>query len=283
MDIKLINAMKKAFSLMFAVMLLVTGGVNRLFNGDVYKFKYETAVVGIETLTRCQGVTNDGESWYFSGKNCLERVSIKTDEILALNTNAIPEEFAENFGSKHIGGLGYAKGKIYAPIEDSKVWKHPLIAVYSADTLEFTGEYLELSTHRHTRGVPWCFADAENNILYAGDSREEVRAYMYDLTTFEFLGTLEYSQPLDNIQGGEYYNGKLYFGTNDITRGVYTVDVSTGQVAKLFDRIAYEYKLIDNFGGEGEDITICPLENGTWLHTLQLGALFVDSALRHYE
>ncbi len=281
--IQFINIVKKLMALVFAAGLLFTGGINAAFNGSIYRYEASDGVIGLETLTRAQGVTNDGENWYFSGKNCLEKVNIATGDIIALNTDAIPGELAENFGSKHIGGIGYANGVIYAPVEDSKVWEHPLIVLYNAETLEYTGKYFELDVQKHTRGVPWCFADAQNGVLYAGDSRNDAQAYMYDLSTLAYLGTLDYSEEIKEIQGGEYYNGKLYFGTNDKTRAVYCADASTGEVEKLFDRIMYEYKLIDNFGGEGEDITVLPLENGTYIHTLQIGALFIDATLRHYK
>ncbi len=281
--LQFINVMKKLLSLLFAAGLLFTGGVNAVFNGRIAAFESSDGVIGIESLVRAQGVTNDGESWYFSGKNGLEKVDIASGEITALNTKAIPEELKERFGSEHIGGIGYANGMIYAPVEDSKVWQHPLIVLYDAETLEYTGKYFELPTENHTRGVPWCFADAQNGVLYAGDSRNETRAYKYDLTTLTYLGVLEYSREIKEIQGGEYYNGKLWFGTNDMTRAVYTVDAETGEAEKLFDRITYEYKLIDNFGGEGEDLTILPMEDGTYIHTLQIGALFIDATLRHYK
>ena len=277
-----LNVLKKLFSLLFACGLLVSGSVNAVFNGDIYPFDSSDGVIGIETLTRAQGVTNNGTYWYFSGKNCLEKVSMETGEIAALNVSAIPAEIAA-LGGKHIGCIGYANGYIYAPIEDSKVWQHPVIALYDAETLAYTGIFFELSTQRHTRGVPWCFADAGNGVIYAGDSRNDAEAFLYDINTFEYLGSLTYAREIADIQGGEYYNGKLYLGTNDMTRAVYVVDARSGEAEKLFDRITYEYKLIDNFGGEGEDITVCPLPDGTYIHTLQLGALFVDATLRHYK
>ena len=88
---------------------------------------------------------------------------------------------------------------------------------------------------------------------------------------------------MDAIQGGEVYKGKLYVGTNDSTRAVYTIDVKSGKVEKLFDRIMYQPKLIDNFGGEGEDLTVYPMEDGTLIHALDIGALLIDSNLRHYK
>ena len=77
--------------------------------------------------------------------------------------------------------------------------------------------------------------------------------------------------------------GKLYVGSNDSTRAVYSIDVKTGKVEKLFDRIMYQWKWIDNFGGEGEDVTVYPMEDGTVIHALDVGALFIDSNLRHYK
>jgi hypothetical protein len=71
--------------------------------------------------------------------------------------------------------------------------------------------------------------------------------------------------------------------SNDMTRAVYEIDLESGNAVKLFDRITYEYKLIDNFGGEGEGLTLLSMEDGSYIHTLQLGALFIDSSLNHYS
>ena len=216
-------------------------------------------------------------------KNYLEKVSLDNETILKINMEAIPAELSENYNSQHIGGISYYNGYIYAAVEDSKQWNHPLVVVFDANTLEFTGTFYEMSTERHTRGIPWLFVDGENGILYAGDSANYVDIFMYDLETMEYKGTLSCKEEIAKIQGGEYYNGKLYLGTNDITRAVYTVDCKTGEVEKLFDRIMYEYKLIDNLGGEGEGLTILPMDDGTLIHTLQVGTLFIDSSLRHYS
>ena len=277
------NLLKKCFSLFTALLLLLTGMVNSLFTGDIYPYESSTDTVALETLTRTQGVTTDGEGWIFSGKNALEKISIETNEIIALNPNAIPKELSEKFGSKHIGGISYHNGIVYAAIEDTKQWKYPIVALYDSQTLEYTGTYFILPTEQHTRGIPWVTVDAEHGVAYAGDSRNDEEIFVYDLETFEYLRTVTLSQEIEDMQGGEYGNGKLYIGSNDITRAVYSVDVNTGEVTKLFDRIMYEYKYIDNFGGEGEGLTLLKCEDGTYIHTLQLGALFIDASLRHYK
>ena len=278
-----LNILKKSLYLFFAVSLLMTGGINRVFTGDVYEYESVSSVIGLETLVRAQGVTTDGESFIFSGKNALERTDLDGNEILALNTRAIPGELSEKYGAAHIGGISCADGKIYAPLEDSKIWEHPLIAVYDAATLEYTGVYYELPTSLLTRGVPWVICDAENGFAYVGDSRNYTEIYKFNLSDFTYTETLTFDGEIKKIQGGEMYDGLIYFGTNDMTRAVYTFDPATGETAKLFDRITYEYTLIDNFGGEGEDLTVLPLPDGTYIHTLQLGALFIDASLRHYK
>ena len=278
-----INLFNKIFSLMLSLLLMATGGVNTLFNGDIKEYDSVDGVVGLESLVRAQGITTDGESFIYSGKNALERVSLDGGEVLAINTSAIEESFETEYGSKHIGGISCAGGKLYCAIEDSKVWQHPIIAVYDPVTLEFTGEYYELPTELHQRGVPFVIADSENGVAYTMDSRNYTEIFVWSLDNFEYLRTISLANEIKAAQGGEYYNGLIYFGTNDMTRAVYTVNPETGETNKLFDRIMYEYTLIDNFGGEGEDLTILPAEDGTYIHTLQIGATFTDATTRHYS
>ena len=210
-------------------------------------------------------------------------MNLRCDEIIALNEKAITDELKEKYNSQHIGGISYYDGIIYAALEDSKEWKHPIIALYDAETLEYTGVCYELPTELQTRGVPWVAVDGENGVAYTGDSRNYTEIYKFSLSDFTYIETITLSEEVQKIQGGEISDGKLYAGTNDMTRAVFTIDLRTGEVTKLFDRIMYEYKLIDNFGGEGEGLTILPMEDGTYIHTLQLGALFIDSTLRHYK
>ena len=277
------NIFNKIFSLMFAVLLSLTGTLNGFFEGEIYPYESENAVVGLETLTRSQDVTTDGEYFYFSGKHALEKVNLSCTEIIALNDKAITDELAEKYNSQHIGGISYYNGIIYAALEDSKQWNHPIIALYDAETLEYTGVCYELSTELHTRGVPWVVVDGENGVAYTGDSRNYTEIYKFSLSDFTYIETITLSEEVQKIQGCEIADGILYAGTNDMTRAVFTIDLATGEVTKLFDRIMYEYKLIDNFGGEGEGLTLLKMEDGTYIHTLQLGALFIDSSLRHYK
>ena len=273
----------KVFAVVFAALLTLTNGVNGFLNGDIYPYDSNSKVVGLESLERAQGVTTDGEYWYFSGKTSLVKIGFDNQTVYAYNYKALDGELSENYNSKHIGGISYYNGYIYASLEDSKQWQHPVIALYDAETLEYTGICHEVSSEILTRGIPWVAVDAENGFIYASHSKTVEEIHCFDLDTFEYVKSFAVSDPMDAIQGGEVYNGKLYVGTNDSTRAVYTIDVKSGKVEKLFDRIMYQPKLIDNFGGEGEDLTVYPMEDGTLIHALDIGALFIDSNLRHYK
>lgn len=273
----------RVLSVVFAALILLSGSLNTVFNGKIYPYESISTVVGLESLERAQGVTTDGEAWYFSGKTCLTKFAFDNETMLACNYKAIPDELAENFGSAHIGGISCYNGKIYAPLEDSKKWQHPIIALYDAETLEFTGEYHEMPKEILTRGISWLSCDAEKGLIYSSHSKDAQVIYCFDINTFEFVGEIALSQSIENIQGGEVYGGILYVGTNDKTRAVYMIDVENGNIEKAFDRIMYQPKLIDNFGGEGEDVTVLPMQDGTFIHALDIGTLFIDANLRHYK
>ncbi len=278
-----IDIIQKITSIIASILVILTATVNAPFNGNVEKWKCSSTVVGLETLTRSQDVTTDGEFFYFSGKNSLEKTDLSCEKIVALNTSAIPNELQEKYGSAHIGGISYYNGKLYAAVEDSDVWNYPLIVLYDCQTLEYTGEYYILPTTFQKRGVPWIAIDGNNRIAYTGDSRNYNEIFKFSLDDFSYLETISLSSEVKKIQGAEISDGFLYAGTNDIKRAVYKINLSNGNVEKLFERISYEYKLIDNFGGEGEGLTVLKMPDGTFIHTLQLGALFIDSSLRHYE
>lgn len=282
-----INLFKTSFYRMFAGLLAIlmtfSNGVNGLFNGDIYPYESNSKVIGLESLERAQGVTTDGKAWYFSGKSSLVKIDYDNVTVLACNYDAITDELEETYGSKHIGGISYYNGYIYAPLEDSKKWEHPVVALYDADTLEFSGICHEFSNEVLTRGMSWVCVDGEKGLLYSSHSKTADVIYCFDLNTYEFVNTITLSQTIKAIQGGEVYNGTLYVGSNDATRAVYTINTNSGNVEKLFDRIMYQPKWIDNLGGEGEDVTVYPMEDGTLIHALDIGALFIDANLRHYK
>ncbi len=203
-----------------------------------------------------QGVTNDGTYYYFSGKKNLGKANMKTGEIFLVNTSPIPKELQE-LGCDHIGGLSCYNGIIYAAIEDGPDYQHPFIALYDAETLAFTGRYYELPQELHVEGVPWCAIDVENQVLYTAEWSNATVLNVFALDDLHLLRTVPLSEPIDRMQGGEMFGGKLYLSCdeeNDLKR-VFSVDPTTGEVKVVFTR---------NIGKafEAEDLTVYPDADG---------------------
>lgn len=275
------NKVTQIISIVIAFLMGITGTINSLFNGDAYPYESCTRTLGLETFTRSQGVTTDGESWIFSGDGKLTRVSLDGETTIASNKKALAP--FEKYGSDHIGGISYYDGRVYASVEDGNSFSYPIVAVYDGESLEFTGKYKVISTDILFRGCPWVCCDSDRGWFYVGNSRNCKEIYAFDLETMEYVKTIPLESEIFKIQGAEMYGSVMIAATNDSTRAVYEVNLEAGTFEKMFDRIMYVPKLIDNFGGEGEDITVLPMEDGTLFHALDLGALFVDSNLRHYK
>ena len=273
---------------LIGLLTVLSGWANAQTEGNVYPYASVDRAVGIDALERSQGVTTDGTAWIYSGKSSLVKISFDNETVLAINKKAIPKDLSKQFGSKHIGGISCCGGFVYAAIEDSKVWAHPVVALYSADTLEYTGKFVELlgkdsgSEQALTHGVPWVACDPDVGVFYVAQCDDAQKLFAYDLDTLEYVRTIALATPVDEIQGGEMYKGYLYVATNDDARAVYRINVARGTVEHYFDRILAHSDVIANFGGEGEDITVLPMEDGTLFHALNIGALFVDANLRHY-
>ncbi|MEE0981708.1 MAG: hypothetical protein U0K91_08485, partial [Acutalibacteraceae bacterium] len=81
------NIVKGAFYRIFAgiiaLLMTMSNGINVGFNGDIYPYESNSKVFGLETIERGQGVTTDGESWYFSGKTSLVKIAFDNQTVLA--------------------------------------------------------------------------------------------------------------------------------------------------------------------------------------------------------
>ncbi len=271
----------RIISLIMSGLMLLSNGLNFIFNGDIYPYESVDSTIGLDTLAKSQGITTDGESWIFSGKSALIKVNIETEKITAANLNPFKE--LKDTGVSHIGGISYYNGLVYVSMEDSKKWNSPVVAVFDSETLKFTGKYIIFDTELMFRGCPWVCCDSERHCFYVANSKKTTEIYCFDIDTFEYIKTIPLESEIKAIQGAEMYKGFMYAATNDSTRAVYKVDVENGKYEKYFDRIMYQPKLIDNFGGEGEGITVLEMEDGTVFHALNLGTLFIDAELRHYK
>lgn len=274
----LLSVMRIVTAIVTAVILLIVSVDEKDLpspDGAEICGRYRYALLNYDVSS--QGVTNDGTYFYFSGNKHLGKADIKTGKMVRMNINAIPEALRER-GCNHIGGLSYHNGYVYAAIEDGPDYLNSFIALYDAETLEFTGTYYELPHELHLEGVPWCAVDEANNYIYTAEWSNATVLNVFDLDDLTLVKTIPLSEPVDRIQGAELYDGKLYLSCdeeNDRKR-ILSLDVTTGEVETAFTR---------NVGSqfEAEDITITVDEDGPVFHVLDRGERRMTTNLTAYK
>jgi len=225
-------------------------------------------------IQRYQGLTTDGEAWYFSWNLGL----LKTDmghKTRKRNFVAIPLKYLVK-GSNHIGGISYWDGKLYIPLEDGPGYKRPLVLVYDAQTLRFTGAAYALPPELHLGGVSWVAADGPRGLAYTTEWNDAEVLNIFSLEDFSLVGTLPLSRAIDRSQDAEMYEGMLYCGLdNGGEKSVVAIDPETGEVTPLFDR---------SLGGkiEAEGLTVLPTEDGARIHCTEIGSSRVNVMFSHY-
>lgn len=232
-------------------------------------------VVGLGAYFRSQGIACDGEKFYFSSKTTLISTGDDGKTLVNANLSAIPDELSE-LGIKHIGGMSYYEGRIYAGMEDSKVWDYPIIGVFNADTLQLEDYYI-MDAETITRGMPWVTVDSETGYLWCADhSKKPTKLLCYNIAEdMSFVCEVPLSESVPSIQGAEFYQGFMYAATNDDTQAIYKINVSTGEVEKFLDR--------NLTGGEGEGMTFITRDGKTKLVAMDMGVIFVDTFIREYD
>ena len=269
-------------SLVIMLSGLISGGdINSSPNAELIRTEYFTLD---EALLMSQGITTDGEYFYTSGSIAaldlvgMAKWTVDDFEKVVYNHFAIPKEIKEKYNSDHIGGISYYDGKIYAATED-ETDTYNLILIYDAETLEFTGEYYDLGTEYLDDGIPYCAVDGENGYLYTSQFHETDCILAYNLNDMTFSHKIMLSEPIDRIQGAEYYDGLLYM-SYDVegsgTEKVQTVDVKTGKVETLFERT------VSGRDHEAEGLTVYPMEDGSFIHIADYDKL-VSVNIRHYS
>ncbi len=268
----------KILSLVFAVVLiplsLLTHGIDLLSEGKRTDYA-KTNVVGIGAYFRSQGITTDGETYFFSSKTTLIRTETDAKTLVNANYFAIPDELKE-LGIAHIGGLSYYNGKIYAGLEDSKVWDYPIVGVYDAETLELV-EYYIMDAEKITRGLPWVCVDSETGYLYCTDhSKNPTKLLVYNTADgMKPVSEVALEESPYAIQGAEILDGVIYAATNDDTQAVYMIYPESGKVYKAFDRNLTS-------GSEGEGMTFLEKDGKTVLVAMDMGPIFVNAFVREY-
>ena len=270
----------KLVSVAFAVLLIpfsvLTHGIDLISAGERTDTA-KTNIVGVGAYFRSQGITTDGDTLFFSSKTTLIQTEADAKTVINANYTAIPDELAEKYGIKHIGGLSYYNGFIYAGLEDSKVWDYPIVGVYDAGTLELVDYYI-LDCETVTRGLPWVCVNPENGLLYCTDhSKQPTKLLVYDTADgMKPAGEIPLSQTVAAIQGAEFYGGIIYAASNDETQAIYTINSSDGSVEKLTDRCLTQFS-------EGEGMTIMIKGGKPVIIAMDMGPLFINAFVREYD
>lgn len=230
-----------------------------------------------------QGITTDGTYYYctgartYTGFNGIAKLDMKTGEVVAENRNAMPKEMKKQLFN-HLGGCSYYEGKIYVAVEDV-FRKHPAVAVFDAETLEFTGQYKILGEEIQPEGnLSWCAADREKGVLYTGISRGGDFVNVLDIETLEPIGRIMLETSFHRVQGAECYDGILYISCNDTSKlkHVYAADLETGKVTTVLERKAATSLT------EAEGMTVYPTEDGAFFHVIDVISMSVE-VIRHYS
>ena len=270
----------KLVSVAFAVLLIpfsvLTHGIDLISAGERTDTA-KTNIVGVGAYFRSQGITTDGDTLFFSSTTTLIQTEADAKTVINANYSAIPDELAAKYGIKHIGGLSYYNGFIYAGLEDSKVWDYPIVGVYDASTLELVDYYI-LDCETVTRGLPWVCVNPENGLLYCTDhSKQPTKLLVYDTADgMKPAGEIPLSQTVAAIQGAEFYGGIIYAASNDETQAIYTINPSDGSVEKLTDRCLTQFS-------EGEGMTIMIKGGKPVIIAMDMGPLFINAFVREYD
>lgn len=270
--------LNKILSVIFAVILIpfsvLTHGIDLLSESGRTDSE-KTNIVGIGAYFRSQGLTTDGETLYFSSKTTLIKTESDAKTLINANYFAIPDELKE-LGIKHIGGLSFYNGKIYAGLEDSKVWDYPIVGVFDAETLELE-EYYIMDAEKITRGLPWVCVDSKTGYLYCTDhSKNPTVLLVYDTANkMEFVKEVKLESSPYAIQGAEFYDGNIYAATNDDTQAIYKINPENGATEKVLDRNLTS-------GSEGEGMTFMTKDGKPVIIAMDMGPLFINAFVREY-
>ena len=234
----------------------------------------------IDAFVCGQGIDEENDLYYASGSLsgiqvcCLGVIDKATGEIIKENLDALPQEF-KKLDYDHIGDLSVQNGIIYAPVEN-KPETDPLVLLYDAETLEYTGTYYAVDWTYLKDGIAWCATD--ENYLYTSQFNDADRIVVYNIDDMSLSHTVELSETVQRVQAGDVIDGRLFLNCDPKgeNKTVYEVDLTTGEVTLLFDRNTTGYDT------EAEGISVTKDENGELVFTISDYNKLVSTFIRTY-
>lgn len=242
------------------------------------KYESNNRLVGITALYAGQGISADEDYYYTSGSLFVQKTGFGFQflakwtadgfEKVTVNYAPIPSVNKKTYGCGHIGGISVYDGKLYAAVEGTD-YSINFIYVYDTDDLSLIKVY-NVSCDLLDDGIPWVAVDGENGYVYCSRWGETDKLLRFNLSDMSLDGTVTLSQNISRIQGGEFYNGKLYLSRDNphsTDETVFCIDVNNGDVSEFF---TFSMTSSDN---ESEDLTIYPREDGSLFHILNYDKL----------
>ncbi|MCQ2480221.1 MAG: hypothetical protein MJ120_06215 [Clostridia bacterium] len=255
-------------------------------DGNV-KIAGKDSLVGISALYAGQGLTADEDYYYTSGSvfnqksgigvQFLAKWDADTFKTVKMNLAPIPRKNKKDFGSGHIGGISYYDGIIYAPVEGTD-YSINFVYLYDADDLSLI-KYYDVSCDKLDDGIPWIAVDGKSGFAYCSRWGSTSTLLRFRLDDMSLDGTVQLSEEISRIQGGEFYNGKLYLSKDEshsTEEKVLCVDVETGDVQTAF------IPQMTGYDNEAEDITVYPRDDGSLFHVLNYDKL-LGLNIMHYS
>jgi subtilase-type serine protease len=196
--------------------------------------------VVVDPLYR-QGLARVPGGWVFSFNDGLFRTDDALHQTLA-RSPAIPAVWKAR-GYDHIGDIDVVRGVLYAPLEQPRyALGHQAMLMYDAATLTYRGGVV-LPQHQNS----FVTVDAARRIAYTMDEFGGDSLLRYDIADgWRALDPLRLSTRINRVQGADLSNGAIWCSTDDKRKGVYRVDLHTGDVQLVGS--------IGHLKGEGEGI-----------------------------
>ncbi len=186
-------------------------------------------------LYRTQGVTTDGNQWYFSWQFGLE---IANSQFRSVHREVldIPLHLLLR-GIDHIGDIDYHDGIIYAALDSTHGFSNGHVALYNASDLSFTGVSYALTgapSNPKNDIASWVAVDPNGNFGYGKEWQLGNTINIYRLSDWSFTGEAVLDLALERIQGAKVHGDWLYMSSDNATKTVYRGNLLTGHVEELF-------------------------------------------------
>lgn len=278
-----LTIIKKIFSALLALLISISTNLDTMIQTEHF-YLGNIQLNFIEAIGAGQGIATDGTYYYncgtfiYLGFASLEKIDVKTGKVVEKNWYCMPKELIAK-GYNHFGGMSYYNKKLYIAVESSG-FERGCIVLYDAQTLEYTGEYHELTNlpeAADTGNLPWCAVDKYRNCIYTSQFENCNSINVYSLDTFKYVKTITTTMTMSRVQGGDVYEGTLYLSCDekDNKKNIYSLNPDTGVTEIAFTRNNGKRAM------EAEDLVIYPFDDGSFYHVIDFNS-FISIYIRSF-